>query len=202
MGQEKASDQTLVDAVDEMVRDRFLDGVTRLLESKFRALDPVLYEDAVSEAVKKLLEAGERREIRDPRAYLTTIAINEMKRALRRAAIEVLPEAPDEGDEEWFDEHGVNPDDRPTEDAAVGRLVYEYVTGIVRAWETEKLRVTTLLVLEGAYIGEPLSGRELTERLSDIVGQDVEEDTARQLRKRGLDRLRQHLSSEGFDIHD
>jgi len=161
-----------------------------------------VYEDAVADAVKKLLEAGKRHEIRDPRAYLTTIAINEMKRALRRAAIEVLPEAPDEGDEEWFDEHQRDSDDRPTEDAAVGRLVYEYVTGIVRAWETEKLRVTTLLVLEGAYVGEPLSGRELTERLSDIVGDDVEEDTARQLRKRGLDRVREHLVAEGFDIHD
>lgn len=202
MGREKATEQTLADAVDEMVRDRFLDGVTRLLESKFRALDPVLYEDAVAEAVKKLLEAGERREIREPRAYLTTIAINEMNRALRRAAIEVVPEAPDDSDEEWFDELQADSDEKPTEDAAVGRLVYEYVTGIVRTWEPEKLRVTTLLVLEGAYVGAPLSGHELTERLSDIVGDDIEEDTARQLRKRGLDRLRDHLTAEGFDIHD
>ncbi len=202
MRRDKASDKTLVDLIEAMVRDRFLDGVTRLLEVRFRASDLVLYEDAVAEAVKKLLEAGERREIRDPRAYLTTIAINEMHGALRRAAIEILPDAPDEGDEERFDAHRVDADDRPTEDAAVGRLVYEYVTGLVRAWETEKLRTTTLLVLEGAFVGEPLSGRELTERLSDILGEDIEEDTARQLRKRGLDRLRKQLGSEGFDIHD
>lgn len=186
--------------VERMVHDLFLDGLTRRLERRYPDAPDVMCEDAVYEAVAKLLKAGERREIENPRGYLTTVAINEMRRALSRAAREVLPDD-DEDDAEWYDA-ATPPDSRPTEVTAVGGAVYSYVKGLVEQWESQKLKAATLLVLEGAYIGEPLTGSELAERLSDILGDDVAEHTARQWRKRGLDRLRSQLAAEGFPIEE
>jgi DNA-directed RNA polymerase specialized sigma24 family protein len=190
-------------AVEAMMRERFLDGVTRLLERRYPGSDGATYEDVVSESVARLLEIGERRDIGNPRAYITTIAINEMRRVLKRAARDVVLDfgAEDRDDEdEWTPDR--DPDERPTDTDAVGRLVFEYTKSLVNAWESRKLRATTLLVLEGAYIGEPLSSEEMAERLGDLLGEDVLPATARKWRQRGLDRLKAQLVSEGFDDLD
>lgn len=202
MNEPAVTRSNVADAVEEMVRELFLDGLTRVLERRFPRATNVMYEDAVAEGVAKLLKTGQDRDITNPRGYLTTVAINEMRRALSRAAREVLPGSSEEDDDaEWYDA-GTPADDRPTEVEAVGGAVYIYVKGLVERRESQKLRATTLLVLEGAYVGEPLTGAELAERLADILGEEVAEDTARQWRKRGLDRLRSELASEGFPIEE
>lgn len=202
MGKQPATGARLGAEVETMLRDLFLDGLTRMLGRKYPDAPEAMCEDAVYEAVAKLLKAGEDREITNPRGYLTTIAINEVRRGLSRAAREVLPD--DEGEDdgsEWF---GANTSlgERPTEVRAIGGAVFTYVKGMVEQWESQKLRATALLVLEGAYMGELLTGAELAERLSDILGEDVAEDTARQWRKRALDRLRAQLAAEGFPIEE
>ena len=68
----------------------------------------------------------------------------------------------------------------------------------VEAWESRNVRATTLLVLEAARLQEPLSSVEMAERLEDVLGQDVLPETARQWRKRGIDRLRDHLLAAGL----
>jgi hypothetical protein len=80
--------------------------------------------------------------------------------------------------------------------------VYQHVKATIERWDSRNLRVTTLLVLESAYLGEALSGEELAERLSEILDEDVLEATARQWKKRGLDRLRQQLAAEGYPVQD
>lgn len=200
--EDKATRPRLADIAEDMVRSGFLDGLTRLLDDRFRGVREVFYEDAVAEAVKKLLEAGERREIANPHGYITTIAMNEMRRTLKRAALEQLPETSDEdGDDQWMVGDRAA-EDRPTEDTVVGEAVYAYVKDLVEHWESRNLRTTTLLVLEGAYLSEVLSGEELAERLREILDEDVLEPTARQWRKRGLDRLRQQLATEGYPLQD
>lgn len=157
----------------------------------------------VSESVARLLAIGERRDVDNPRAYITTIAINEMRRVLKRAARDVVIDfgAEDRDDEdEWTPDR--DRDERPTDSDVVGRLVFDYVKSVVNAWESLKLRATTLLVLEGAFIGEALSSEEMAERLGDILGEDVLPATARKWRQRGLDRLMAQLTSEGFDHLD
>jgi DNA-directed RNA polymerase specialized sigma24 family protein len=199
---EKATRPKLADVAEDMLRSGFLDGLTRLLESRFPGVREVFHEDAVAESVRKLLEAGERREIDNPRAYITTIALNEMRHQLRRAALEQLPQPSDDEDEEaWMDE-GQPGNGRPTEDVAVGEAVYEHVKALVERWDSRNLRVTTLVVLESAYLGEALTGEELAERLTEILDEDVLDATARQWKKRGLDRLRQQLAAEGYPVQD
>jgi DNA-directed RNA polymerase specialized sigma24 family protein len=199
---EKATGPKLADAAEDMLRSGFLDGLTRLLEDRFRGVREVFYEDAVAESVKKLLEAGERREIANPRAYITTIALNEMRHQLRRAALEQLPQPSEDDDEDAWMVEGQAGDGRPTEDIAVGQAVYEHVKTMVERWDSRNLRVTTLVVLESAYLGEALAGEELAERLSEIFDEDVLESTARQWKKRGLDRLRHQLVAEGYPVQD
>jgi hypothetical protein len=52
-----------------------------------------------------------------------------------------------------------------------------------------------VVILEAAKVGEPLSANELAEELEARLGHDVLPSTARQWRKRGLDRLRAELYS-------
>lgn len=190
-------------AVEGMMRDRFLDGLARLLERRYPGSDGATYEDVVAESVARLLGVGDRRVVDDPRAYITTIAINEMRRVLKRAARDVVLDfgSEDRDDEdEWTPDR--DPDERPTNSDAVGRLVFEYVKSLVNSWESRRLQATTLLVLEGAFIGEALSSEEMAERLGDILGEDVLPATARKWRQRGLDRLKAQLTSEGFEHLD
>lgn len=56
----------LADAVEEMLRSGFLDGLVRLLETRFPGVRDVYYEDTVAESVAKLLERGEKSEIANP----------------------------------------------------------------------------------------------------------------------------------------
>ena len=193
-------------AVEDMLRDQFLDGLTRLLERRYPGSNSVVYEDVISESVARLLAAGEHRVVDDPRAYITTIAINEMRKVLKRAAREVIADfgaedrGGDEDEDEWAPPRSA--DEKPVEAEGVSKLVFEYVKGLVEAWESRNIRTTTLLVLEGAYIGEPLSSDEIAERLGDILGEEVQPATARQWRKRGLDRLVKQLKAEGFERLD
>jgi len=199
---EKAIKPKLAAAAEEMLRDGFLDGLTRLLEGLFPGVREVFYEDAVAESVKKLLEAGERREIANPRGYITAIAKNEMRHLLRKAAREQLPQLSedDEGDDWATGEETEN--GNPTEDVVVGESVFRYVKAIVKRWNSRNLKATTILVLESAYLGEALSSEELAERLSEILTEAVVAATARQWKKRGLDRLSQQLAAEDYPIHD
>jgi DNA-directed RNA polymerase specialized sigma24 family protein len=190
-------------AVEKMMRERFLDGLTRLLERRYPGSDGATYEDVVFESVARLLEVGGRRSIDDPRAYITTIAINHMRRVLKQAARDVVVDfsAEDRDEEdEWTPPRSA--EDVPVESEAVSQLVFDYVKDLVGRWESHKLRATTLLVLEGAYIGEPLSSEEMAGRLADILGEDVLPSTVRKWRQRGLDRLIAQLAEEGFDYSD
>ncbi|MGH2905899.1 MAG: RNA polymerase sigma factor [Solirubrobacterales bacterium] len=186
--------------LEEMVNDQFLDGLIRVLERKFPDAAGAISEDAVSEAVQRTLEIGQKRIVKNPRGYVTAIAKNEVKSALSRAALETIPASEDE-DEDWID--GVAADDgRSPEANFIGEMVYEFVRGLVDQWSSKNLKTATKLVLEGAFLGEPLSGEELAERLEDILDKDVSASTARQWRKRGLDRLKTQLAEEGFEIDD
>lgn len=66
MNEEEATRAGLADAVEEMLRSGFLDGLVRLLETRFPGVRDVYYEDTVAESVAKLLERGEKSEIANP----------------------------------------------------------------------------------------------------------------------------------------
>jgi hypothetical protein len=125
-----------------------------------------------------------------------------MRHSLRRAALEQLPQPQEDDEEDGWMVEGQATDGRPTEEIAVGEAVYQHVKALVERWDSRNLSVATLLVVESAYLGEVLTGEELAERLSEILDEDVLEETARQWKKRGLDRLRQQLAAEGYPVQD
>ncbi len=194
-----SSAKDLSSELEAMLHDGFLDGLVRLLDRRFPAGAGTMSEDSVAEAIRKTIGAGRSRTIENPRGYVTTIATNEMRASISRAAIETLPQANEDEQETWEDRLPAPAEDDP-EVQVRGRLVYEFVRTLVDAWESRNLKTTTLLVLEGSFLGEALSGEELAERASDLLDKDVSASTARQWRKRGLDRLRAQLVAEGFEI--
>ena len=188
-----AGDETEVgQEVRLMIHDLFPEGLVRMLEGEYPAGTHADYEDAVATGFEKFVAAG--RKMENPRGFVTTVTVNAMRRILRRAALQQLA-GTDGGDGEpdnlldrqigeWSD---------PTAEHAVADGGYEFMQGLVGAWESRNVKTTTRLVLTAASIGEALSSEELAERLGDQLDQDVSASTARQWRKRGLDRLRRQL---------
>lgn len=179
-----------------MVREKFPEGLVRALERQFPKAAHADLEDAVSTGFEKLVRAG--RDMESPRGYVTTVAVNAVKRILGLAAVERLAVGSDEDDDAEESDRGADPWADPTLDEALTNDAYAYMRRFVEAWESRNVRATTLLVLEAARLQEPLSSAEMAERLEEVLGQDVLPETARQWRKRGIDRLRDHLLATGL----
>lgn len=178
--------------LDQMVQDRFPEGLVRVLERKYPAANHAHCEDAVSTGFEKLVKAG--RAMENPRGFVTTVAINAVNRILRRAALQQLagPDNEDGEPDDLLDRQTGEWSD-PTAEQAAADDAYEFMQGIVDGWESRNVKTATRLVLAAAKIGEALSSDELAERLEELLDQDVPAATARQWRKRGLDRLRREL---------
>lgn len=170
---------------EKLIQDHFPEGLIRFLEGKFSTARLEDIEDAVIEGFVKFLAKGE--ELEKPAGYITVVAVHHMQRLFARSAKEVLPEGDldDEGDADpWAD---------PTANQVIDEMTFGFVRKIVEGWQSVNVRSATLLVLEAAKLEEPISSTELAEELEGQLGEDVLPDTARQWRKRGLDRLREEL---------
>jgi hypothetical protein len=182
----------LEDEVQSMVDDRFPEGLVRMLAGDYPAGTHGDYEDAVATGFEKLV-ASERK-MENPRGFVTTVAINAMRRTLRRAALQQLAGVDsDDGERDDLLDRQIGEWTDPTAEQAAADDAYEFMQTLVGAWESRNIKTTTRLVLTAASIGEALSSEELAQRLEDQLGQDVSASTARQWRKRGLDRLRREL---------
>ena len=154
------------------------------LERQFR-VDGQTAEDAVAEGLARMVAGADRLAIEDPRAYLTAIATNLMRRAVK----ERLPL----GYEDNFEG-----DERGEEDDPLGEETYLFIKGLVERWETNTLRTVTLLVLEGAFLGDPLTGEELRHETGRLLGEEISSATVRKWKERGLDRLQKELRQLGL----
>ncbi len=167
-----------------MIDERFPEGLLRVLQARFSGSAYADCEEAISIGFEKLLLKGA---VAKPEGYVTTVAVNAMQRFIRDAAYERLSV---DGDDEalpvdyWSD---------PTFDAAAAGAAYDFIRQLVERWETTNVRTTTLLVIAAAKLGEPMTADELADHLEELLDQDVLSATARQWKKRGLDRLRAEL---------
>jgi hypothetical protein len=170
---------------EDLIEERFPEGLIRTLQRKFPTARFQDLEDGIAEGFVKFLAKDEVLET--PAGYVTVVAIHYMDRLFVRAAKEVLPEGdPDDGsgDEPWAD---------PTAEKVVGEATFGFVRNIVETWQSLNVRSATMVVFEAVELEEPISSVELAEELESLLGEDVLPDTARQWRKRGLDRLRKEL---------
>ncbi len=181
---ELKTDITAKEQCERLVEERFPEGLIRMLSTKFPTARYQDLEDAVADAFVKYLAKGEALE--SPAGYITVVARNRVRRLLVKAAGEILVEAdPEEetGDGQWAD---------PVAERVIGKETFDLVRGIVEGWQSLNVRSATLLVIEAVELEEPIVA-ELAEELESLLGEDVLPDTARQWRKRGLDRLRREL---------
>jgi DNA-directed RNA polymerase specialized sigma24 family protein len=170
----------------KLVEERVPEGFVRVLEAKFQGARYVDCEEAVAEGFLKLLLKDEA--LHNPAGYVFAVAYNDMRRRLTRKTLDVLPAGELEDEEKhdtWED---------PTAEEVVDVDVFRFARGIVSDWESRNLRTATLLVLEAAQLGEPMSGEELAEALEFALTEEIAPSTARQWKKRGLDRLRKQLA--------
>jgi len=181
----------LEEALDRMVQERFPEGLVRALEGRFPGATYADCEDAVSMGFAQLVRADRRMD--NPRGYVTTVAVNAMRRLLRRAALQQLADADGNGGPEDVADVGADEWSDPVADEVVADDAYLFMQELVDAWESRNVKTATRLVLAAARLGEPLTADELAERLGDLLHQEVTAATARQWRKRGLDRLRREV---------
>jgi len=170
---------------EDLIEEHFPEGLIRTLQRKFPTGRFQDFEDAVAEGFVKFLAKDEVLET--PAGYVTVVAIHCIQRLFVRAAKEALPEGDPDG------EAGVEPWADPTAEKVIGEATFGFVRGIVETWQSLNVRSATLVVLEAVELEEPISSAELAEELESLLGEDVLPDTARQWRKRGLDRLRAEL---------
>jgi hypothetical protein len=174
----------LLDELEALTRERFPEGLARRLQHRFRAkgLDA---DAAVGDAIEIMVKKADTLQVDDPRAYLTAIAFNLLRRAAKQPTLLGLEEREESGD---YD----------IEDEALRTEVFRYVKGLVERWENKSLQATALVVIDSAFLGEPLTTEELAEQLEDILGEEISLPTVRKWKERSLDRLADELRDQGF----
>lgn len=174
----------LLDQLEVLTRERFPEGLARRLQHRFRA-SGVDADGAVGDAIEIMVRKADSLQVDDARAYLTAVAFNLLRRATKQQTLLEL-----EGNE---DIGGGN-----VEDEALRTEVFKYVKGLVQRWENKGLQATALVVIDSAFLGEPLTNEELGEQLEDILGEEISAPTVRKWKQRSLERLADELRDQGF----
>jgi DNA-directed RNA polymerase specialized sigma24 family protein len=183
-------------AAERMVDERFPEGLLRTLEGRFPAATYADCEDAVSAGFEQLVRRADRA-MENPRGYVTTVAVNAMKRLLRRAAIQQLADVYPDEDVEDADSDPLDAYTSEWDDPVVAKAMldnaHEFMQSLIASWPVASHKATMQLVLAAAMLGEPLSSEELAQRLADVLGEEVQPATARQWRSRAIKRLKREL---------
>lgn len=187
--------QAMVAEVEAMLNDGFAEGLVRRLRGAFPSLAEEA-DGAVGHAVEKLISRPEAPG--KPRPYLTACAYNEMKCLARRRARELSLDAlaaPHSDDEDsgpgWQLEDG----GWTVEEKALLTATYAHLRAHVEAWETDNVRVVTLLYLEAAFLSEPLTSQDAADLAGDVLGYKVDDAFVRTWKSRGFKRLREYVYS-------
>jgi len=171
------------DLVLGLLRDGYLAAVEGALRRDFpdAASDA---EDAIAVAVVRLLVAfGDGRVSDEPRSWLFTAARNDIVRRLQRLHARQRPYEPDE------DTRTV----RAAEDEALADEVYKFVRSRIERWEQERMRVVTLLYVEAAHFGEPLTEDGAATLATEILGDVIPKTSIGNTWRRGFKRLASEL---------
>jgi hypothetical protein len=191
MTHEEGLNEGLAAEAEAMLRDGTLEGLVRRLRRDFPALASEA-DAAVGHGVARLIVRSQAPD--DPRGYLAASAYNEMKRIGRQKArcgsLEAL---------------AVDQDDRPGWEPAQGgwtveeqtllRATYDLLCAHVAIWDTENVRVVTLLFLEAAFLGEPLPSAAAAELASGLLGYEVDASFVRTWKSRGFRKLRDFIAT-------
>lgn len=176
----------LLDELEKLTRERYPEGLARRLQHQFRAngLDA---DAAVGDAIEIMVKKAGSLEVEDARKYLHAIAFNLLRKASKAETEFSLDERDEDAEVGDVERHAFLTD------------TVKFIKSRVERWPMRTLREATLVVIDSTFLGEPLATEELVERLEDILGETVDPATARQWKKRGLDRLAGELRDLGFE---
>ncbi|WP_392507882.1 RNA polymerase sigma factor [Naumannella halotolerans] len=186
--------------IKAMLGDRRLDGIIRTLESQFHG-QPQLAEDAVLEAIARLLRQIERNDIPHVLTYIQKVATNYIKKELTKlkrvgGSIDSLDVKLEDEQAEWQPEADLSNDDTPGRlDEQVGRDLLNGLKAITATWN-DNIRVVTNLVLDHTFADDYdwMTADDLAQEASAILGIEVSAGTASMWKARGLKRLREHFN--------
>lgn len=168
--------------VRELMLSDALPRIARVLADKYPTARNDA-EDAVYDAVAKYLaKRADQVEIDKPDSYIFITAQNFMLRKVQR---QVNRESGEDDTPEGVGEYA--------DTDAIDKDTYQYLRGIVRRWESKRLREVTLLFLEAAYEGEVLTQQEASEQVSVLLDEDVPWASIGKTRSRGFHRLRDEI---------
>lgn len=191
MGSDGGLNEQLVADVESMLGDGTVEGLVRRLRRDFPALESEATA-AVGHGVEKLIVRDTVPD--DPRRYLAACAYNEVKRVGRlRARHDSLEALASENE----DHAGWTPEDPgfTVEEQALLRATYDELRSHVETWETENVRLVTLLYLEAAFEGEPLPSEVAAEIVGELLGYEVEDSFVRTWKSRGFKKLREFVTA-------
>lgn len=186
--------------IKAMLVDQRLDGIVRALESQFHGQSH-LAEDAVLEAIARVLRQIEHNDVPHVLTYIQKVAANYIKKELAKlkrvgGAIDSLDARLEDDECEWEPEADLSDEDTPGRlDEQVGRDLLAGLKAITAIWN-DNIRVVTNLVLDHTFADDYdwMTADDLAQEASAILGIEVSAATASMWKARGLKRLREHFN--------
>jgi DNA-directed RNA polymerase specialized sigma24 family protein len=190
--------------IKAMLVDRRLDGMVRALESRFHGHSQ-LAEEAVLEAIARVLRQIEHNEIPHVLTYIQKVATNYIKKELVKlnqvgGAIDSLDGRLESDENGWEPEAELSNDDTPGRlDEQVGRDLLDGLKALTATWN-DNIRVVTNLVLDHTFADDYdwMTADDLAHEASAILGIEVSAATASMWKARGLKRLREHFNFDEY----
>lgn len=176
-----------------MLRDGRFDGLVRRLQAQVPS-HRQLAEDAVLEAVARLIAHVERRQVTHVAAFLYRVALNFMRRELKRGLGLESPLHDDAA------RALAAPDRADALDEQIGRDLLNTLKQITATWN-DNIRVVTNLVLDHAFADDYdwMTAEDLASEASQILGAELPPATVTMWKARGLRRLRECLDLDLTD---
>lgn len=186
--------------IREMLVSQRLDGVIRTLESQFHG-HPQLAQDAVLEAIARLLVQIERNDVSHVLTYIQKVATNYIKKELKKlepagVTLDSLDAALENDVEGWEPVAVLADDETPGRlDEQVARDLLASLKAVTATWN-ENIRVVTNLVLDHTFADDYdwMTADDLAQEAGAILGVEVSAATATMWKARGLKRLREHFN--------
>lgn len=183
-----------------MLVSQRLDGVVRTLESQFHG-HPQLAQDAVLEAIARLLVQIERNDVSHVLTYIQKVATNYIKKELKKlesagVTLDSLDAALENDVEGWEPVAVLADDETPGRlDEQVARDLLASLKAVTATWN-ENIRVVTNLVLDHTFADDYdwMTADDLAQEAGAILGVEVSAATATMWKARGLKRLREHFN--------
>lgn len=187
-GDEEEGDATGEDALLDLMRGGFLLGLVRQLQATYPSAGTGQVEDAVAEAVSRLVvRLRKEPPVVDVASYLAKVAHNTLKRTAERRAKQEAPldDRPDEATPS-------------AEDEALRHAAVEVIRAEIRTWSNANIREVMLVYVDSIAYGEPLEADEVAAIAGQNLDEEISAGSVRVWKARGLKRLKEFVGDAGL----